>query len=73
MIRPRGCVRTAEDLAASDRLGGLAQPHVVGQQQAARRQEPFDPLALVGVERALQALERLADLGWAERLFHERS
>ena len=45
-----------EDVAAGDRLGGLAQPHVVGQQQAARRQEPLDPLALVGVERRFMFL-----------------
>ena len=64
MIRPRRIRPVSpEDVAAGDRLGGLAQPHVVGQQQAARRQEPLDPLALIGVERALQALERLADLG----------
>ena len=52
-----------EDVAAGDRLGGLAQPHVVGQQQAARRQEPLDALALIRVKRSLQALECLAHLG----------
>ena len=34
-----------EDVAAGDRLGRLAQAHVVGQQEVARRQEPFDALA----------------------------
>ncbi len=45
-----------EDVAAGDRLGGLSQPHVVGQQQATCRQEPLDPLALIGVERRFMFL-----------------
>ena len=61
-----------EDVATGDRLGGFSQPHVVGQQQAARRQEPLDPLALIGVERALHALERLAHLGTAQAPFDQR-
>ncbi len=61
-----------EDVAAGDRLGGLSQPHIVGQQQAASRQESLDPLALIGVKRALHALERLAHLRSAQASFHER-
>ena len=67
MIRPRRTRPLRQRIShARDRLRGLAQPHVVGQEQPARRQEPLDPLALVGVERALQPLESLADLGAAQ-------
>ena len=44
-----------EDVAAGDRLRGLAQPHVVGQEEPAGREEPLDALALIGIERAASA------------------
>ncbi len=47
-----------EDVAAGDRLGRLAQAHVVGQEEVARRQEPFDALPLVRIQRSLEPLDR---------------
>ena len=60
-----------EDVARGDRLRGLAQAHVVGQEQSSRRQEALDPLALIRVERPLQALERRLQLGGGHRLLHD--
>ena len=61
-----------EDVAAGDRLSGLSQPHIVGQQQVARRQEPLDPLALIRVKRTLHALERLTHLRTAQTTLDQR-
>ena len=47
-----------EDIATGDRLGGLTYAHIVGQQELTRLEEPFDAVALVGVQRALQSLHR---------------
>ena len=64
MIRPRRTRPLRQRMSARrDRLRGLAQAHVVGQEQPALGEEPLDALALIGIERALQALEPLADLG----------
>ena len=57
-----------EDIAAGDRLGGLTQPHVVGQQELTGLEEPLDAVALVGVQRALQSLHHGFLLGGPERL-----
>ena len=62
---------TPEDIAAGDCLGGLTQPHVVGQQELTGLEEPLDPVALVGVERALQSLQHGFLLGRPERLLDD--
>ena len=62
-----------EHVARGDRLRGLAQSHVVGQEEAARVQEPLDALALIGVERRFMPAESLADLGGGERLLDDQS
>ncbi len=60
-----------EDLGGGDRLRCLAQPHVVGQEQAARGQEALDPLELVRIELPLQALDRGLELRGRQHLFQE--
>ena len=72
MIRPAADPAGApEDVAAGDRLRGLAQPHVVGQQEPPGLQEPLHALALIGIERALQPLSAGLLLGGPERLLDD--
>jgi hypothetical protein len=49
--------RLVEHVTGGDRLGGLAESHVVGEEQALLLEETLDPLLLVGVELALQSLQ----------------
>ena len=51
-------LRGEERVARRDRLRRLAEPHVVGEEQATRGKEALHALALVRVERALQRGER---------------
>ena len=52
-----------ERVADGDRLRGLAETHVVGQEQASPREEPLDAFALIGVERLLEGPQRTVQLG----------
>ena len=56
------------DVAARDRLRGLSETHVVGQQQSPGCEEPVDTSALVGVERPLELFDRVANLAGTERI-----
>ncbi len=62
-----------EDAARRDGLRGLAQAHVVGQEQPALAEEPQHALALIGIERPLQAMQPLADLGGRQRLLNHQA
>ncbi len=42
------------------------KPHVVGEQQATRGQEAIDAFALIGIERALEPFDRVANLASAD-------
>ncbi len=61
-----------EDVARGDRLRGLAQAHIVGQEEPTGGQEPSDAFALIGVERAFQAPKSVADLGRGRRLLDDQ-
>src|SRR5204862_58213 len=66
-----GMPSTHSTIAADDRLGRLAQPHIVSQQEPARFEKALDTVALVRVERALQALEGGSLLGGPEGCFDD--
>ena len=51
-----------ERVAGGDRLRGLAETHVVGQEQAPAREEPFDAVALIGIERLLEGAQRVVQV-----------
>ena len=48
-----------EGVARGDRLRGLPETHVVGEQEPSTREEPLDSFSLVRVESLLQGPERL--------------
>src|SRR3989304_1016694 len=48
-----------QGVAGGDRLRGLAEAHVVGEQEPPVRKEPLHGLALVGVESLLERADRL--------------
>ena len=73
MITPRRILPGApQDVAAGDGLRGLAQPHVVGQEQAARHEKSLDSVALIGIKRPLQGFERSANLSQAQSPLDQR-
>ena len=47
-----------EGVAGGNRLRGLAETHVVGQEQAPAREEPFNAVVLIGIERLLEGVQR---------------
>ena len=47
-----------QGVAGGNRLRGLAEPHVVGQEQASLHEKPLDAFALIGVERLLEGPQR---------------
>ena len=47
-----------ERVAGGNRLRGLAETHVVGQEQASAREEPLNAVALIGIERLLEGAQR---------------
>ena len=51
-----------EDMARGDGLRGLAEAHVIGKEQTPTHEEPPDSLALVRIERLLEAPQRFAQL-----------
>ena len=55
-----------QDVTARDRLRCFSQPHVVGEQQSSGGQESVDSRALVGVKRALELLDCVANLAGPE-------
>jgi len=50
--------RVPQGVAGSDRLRGLPEAHVVGEEEPPLREEPLDGLPLIGVEPLLESPER---------------
>ena len=56
-----------EGVAGGDGLRGLAEAHVIGEEKPPAHEEPLDALALVRIERLLEAPQRFAQASEASR------
>ena len=72
MIRPRR-IRPVRQRMSQQAIACavLPSPMSSARSKPAGGQEPLDALALIGIERPLQALERRLQLGGRQRLLHD--
>jgi hypothetical protein len=49
-----------EGVTGGNGLRRLAKTHVIGKEQASPNEEPFNAVALVGIERLLERVQRMA-------------